>query len=240
VRTSPSWRGTFLVGFTGIRGVVSLVAALSIPEMVDAVPFPDRDLILFVTFAVILATLVGQGTLLPRVIRLLRIDQAGRAENRSNKRSEVTARIAGIEAALRRLAEIETSGAAARLVANLRRAEEDRRVDYVQTGDESIDGAPVADAAGIQLQLVEAERSSINRQYTDGRLSDEARRRIERELDLEDARVRHALESATVEDTGTSDGSPDAGVVGEIGEIGRIAGNELLDGSRDTPPAGAR
>lgn len=238
--TPPSWRGMFLVGFTGIRGVVSLVAALSIPEMVGDAEFPDRDLILFVTFAVILVTLVGQGAALPRLIRLLKIDRAGMAENRANKRNEVTARIAGIQSALDRLAELEKSGASARLVENLRRSEEDRRVDYVQTGDESIEGAPVAEAAAIQLQLVEAERSSINRQYTDGRLSDEARRRIERELDLEDARVRHSCEGATVSDAGVLEETSEAAVIDELGAIGQIAGNERLDGSRDTPPASGR
>jgi hypothetical protein len=55
----------------------------------------------------------------------------------------------------------------------------------------------VADADGIQLKLIAAERASIARQYAAGRLTDEARRRIERELDLEDARVRHAVASAT-------------------------------------------
>jgi hypothetical protein len=52
------------------------------------------------------------------------------------------------------------------------------------------------DAAGIQLQLIAAERASIAAQYAAGKLTDEARRRIERELDLEDARLRHAADSA--------------------------------------------
>ena len=198
----PPWRETFLVGFTGIRGVVSLVAALSIPQTVGAAEFPQRDLILFVTFAVILASLVGQGAALPRIIRLLNIDRAGLKERRANKRGEVAARVAGIQAALDRLGELEAQGAAPRLVSNLRRFHADRRMDYVQTGDETIDGAPVADAAGIQLQLVAAERSSINQQFAAGTLSDEARRRIERELDLEDARVRHAAQSAIVQGVG--------------------------------------
>jgi monovalent cation/hydrogen antiporter len=193
-----------------------LVAALSIPETVGAVEFPERDLILFVTFAVILASLVGQGAALPRIIRLLKIDQAGLEERRSNKRSEVAARVAGIQGALERLGELEAQGAAARLVANLRRFHEDRRIDYVQTGDETIDGAPVADVAGIQLQLVAAERSSINQQFAEGKLSDEARRRIERELDLEDARVRHAADSATVQEYGEGG---DAGQINPGGEI---------------------
>jgi CPA1 family monovalent cation:H+ antiporter len=57
--------------------------------------------------------------------------------------------------------------------------------------------ARVAEAAAIQLQLLAAERASIAAQFAAGKLTDEARRRVERELDLEDARVRHAADSAT-------------------------------------------
>jgi len=195
-RVTPTWQETFLVGFTGIRGVVSLVAALSVPEMVGAEPFPERDLILFVTFCVILVSLVGQGAALPKVIEYLGLDKAGAAEAESAKRNEVTARVAGIRAALDRLKQLMGEGAVARSAANLRRLHEGRLTDFVQTGD-GIDGAPVAEAAGIQLQLVAAERASIASQYAAEKLTDEARRRIERELDLEDARIRHAADSAT-------------------------------------------
>jgi CPA1 family monovalent cation:H+ antiporter len=193
----PPWQETFLLAFTGIRGVVSLVAALSVPEMVGKHEFPDRDLILFVTFCVILTSLVGQGAALPKVIALLKLDQAGRREAESAKRNEVSARVAGIQAALDRLQELERRGAVSRSVASLRRQHEDRRLDFVQTADDAIDGAPVVDAASIQLQLVAAERAGIAAQFAAGNLTDEARRRIERELDLEDARVRHTADSAT-------------------------------------------
>jgi CPA1 family monovalent cation:H+ antiporter len=192
----PRWQETFLVGFTGIRGVVSLVAALSIPALAGEDLFPERDLILFVTFCVILVSLVGQGAALPKVIELLKLDEAGRKEAQAAKRSEVSARIAGIEAALHRLEELEASGVAGRAVANLRRLHEDRRLDFVQTADTSVDGAPAADAAGIQLQLIAAERAGIAAQFAAGKLTDEARRRIERELDLADSMLRHAADSA--------------------------------------------
>jgi CPA1 family monovalent cation:H+ antiporter len=198
-RVSPAWQETFLVGFTGIRGVVSLVAALSIPEMVGAEQFPDRDLILFVTFCVILVSLVGQGAALPTVIEFLGLDKAGVLEMESAKRNEVTARVIGIRAALDRLKQLAgqlDQGDIARSAANLRRLQEDRLADFVQTGDGGIDGTPVAASAGIQLQLVAAERASIAAQYAAEKLSDEARRRIERELDLEDARIRHVADSA--------------------------------------------
>jgi len=191
------WRGTFLVGFTGIRGVVSLVAALSIPQTVGDGAFPERDLILFVTFCVILSSLVGQGGALPMVIRWLGLDRAGVQEAEADKRAEVAARIAGVEAVLHRLDELERERVLSRSAASLRRLHEDRRIDLIQTADAEIEGAPAADAADVQLQLVAAERASIAAQFAAEKLGDEARRRVERELDLEDAWIRHAAESAT-------------------------------------------
>jgi CPA1 family monovalent cation:H+ antiporter len=193
----PTWQETFLVAFTGIRGVVSLVAALSVPELMDGREFPDRNLILFVTFTVIVVSLVGQGATLPKLIRWLKLDVAGRQEAERAKQTEVSARIEAIEAALRRLTELEAEGAMSRSVANLRRLHEERRIDFVLTGDTNYDGAPAADSARIQLQLIEAERVSIAAQFAAGKLTDEARRRIERELDLEDSAVRHSADSAT-------------------------------------------
>jgi CPA1 family monovalent cation:H+ antiporter len=196
-RVRPTWQETFLVGFTGIRGVVSLVAALSVPQMVGDEPFPDRDLILFVTFAVILVSLIGQGGALPKVIKLLKLDVVGRIEAQRAKRGEVSARVEAIDAALELLKELEASGAVDRSVVNLRRLHENRRLDFVQTADVAFDGAPAADSATIQRRLVAAERASIARQFAAGKLTDEARRRIERELDLADSMLRHAADSAT-------------------------------------------
>jgi CPA1 family monovalent cation:H+ antiporter len=196
-RSTLGWRGSFLVGFTGIRGVVSLVAALSIPQTVGDAPFPERDLILFVTFCVILSSLVGQGTALPSVIRKLGLDRTGAQEAEAAKRAEVAARISGVEAVLRRLDELEREHLLSRSAASLRRMHEDRRIDLIQTADSEIEGAPAADAAQVQLQLVAAERASIAAQFAAEKLSDEARRRVERELDLQDAWIRHAADSAT-------------------------------------------
>src|SRR5215470_12279690 len=78
---SPPWQWPFLLAFAGVRGIVSLAAALAIPfTTASGAPFPDRDLILFVTFSVILVTLVGQGLLMPAVVRWLGLVRAGRHE----------------------------------------------------------------------------------------------------------------------------------------------------------------
>lgn len=195
---APPWQYSFLIGFTGIRGVVSLAAALSIPLAVESGgPFPGRDLVLFATFCVILATLVGQGAALPRVIAWLGLDGAGRAEAAEDKRHEVAARIEGVDAVLARLGELERKGAPAAAVAALRRRHRDRRAQFAGTADERVPGSPVVDDAVLEIQLVEAERLALARLYAQDGVTDEARRRIEREFDLEDARVRHAAESAT-------------------------------------------
>ncbi len=194
---APRWQVPFLIGFTGLRGVVSLAAALSIPLEVNGQPFPERGLILFTTFCVIFVTLVGQGTLLPSVIRWLGLADAGASEAVEDKVREVAARIAGVDAALARLDALEAKGAPAPATAALRRRHLDRRTQYEGAASLRVDGNPVADNAMVQLQLNDAERAEITALYLSGAITDEARRRIERELDLEEARIRHAAESAT-------------------------------------------
>ena len=194
---APSWQVPFLIGFTGLRGVVSLAAALSIPLEVDGQPFPERGLILFTTFCVIFVTLVGQGTLLPAVIRWLGLADAGASEAAEDKVREVAARVAGVDAALARLNALEARGVPSAVTAALRRRHLDRRAQFEGTASLRVAGNPVADNAIVQLQLNDAERAQITALYLSGAITDEARRRIERELDLEEARMRHAAESAT-------------------------------------------
>ena len=101
---SPPWQWPFALAFTGVRGIVSLAAALAIPlATANGQPFPDRDLILFLTFAVILVTLVGQGLMLPSVIRALGLAHAGRRERHTDRAEEYEARRQAIEAATERL-----------------------------------------------------------------------------------------------------------------------------------------
>ncbi|QXQ08289.1 Na+/H+ antiporter [Sphingosinicellaceae bacterium] len=193
----PPWGYPFVVGFTGIRGVVSLAAALSIPVTVGGAPFQERGLILFVTFCVIIVTLVGQGSLLPWVIIRLGLNNAGEKEAADAKAREVQARIAGVEAVLAELDNCERLGAPSGAVASLRQRHETRLAEYRGTADDTIDGSPVAEDANVQARLINAERRAVAGAYARDAITDDARRRIERELDLEDARNRHALESAT-------------------------------------------
>ena len=84
---SPPWQQAFVLGFTGVRGVVSLAAALAIPLTIEGgAPFPHRDLILFATFGVIIITLVGQGLTLPAVIRWLGLTITARPSTGASRR----------------------------------------------------------------------------------------------------------------------------------------------------------
>ena len=192
---APQWQSVFVVAFTGIRGVVSLAAALSIPVLANGEPFPHRGLLLLITFSVILVTLVGQGFSLPWVIRKLGIAEYGQREADLDKKKEIAARLASIDAALNRLDSLEAAAATPETVRALRRRSEDRRAYFVAACQDLGAGDVSNAAASLQLQFVDAERGSIADLYHRGDISDEARRRIERELDLEDARIRHAAES---------------------------------------------
>ena len=192
---APPWQETFAIGFTGIRGVVSLAAVLSIPLMSGPAPFPERGLLLLVTFVVILATLVGQGFSFPWVVQKLGLTAMGKREADIAKQREVQARVAGIDAALARLDRLESAGLAPDTVEILRRRHGDRRAYFVAACRDLESGEAVAHSMALQLEFLTAEREAIADLYAKGALEDEARRRIERELDLDESRIRHAAES---------------------------------------------
>jgi monovalent cation/hydrogen antiporter len=180
--------------------VVSLAAALSIPLTLDDRSFPERDLVLFATFLVIAVTLIGLGTTLPSVVRLLGLERAGADEAVRNKRDERAARLEGIDAVLAAVNGCSEMDAPAFALDALRRRHTDRRTHLATTADDSTPDDPVAATSALELRLVNVERAAIARAYAENRLTDEARRRIERELDLEEARIRHALASASAAD----------------------------------------
>ncbi|WP_297296159.1 Na+/H+ antiporter [uncultured Methylovirgula sp.] len=193
-RRALPWKHDIFIGFTGIRGVVSLAAALSIPFMVDGAPFPQRDVVLIITFAVILATLVGQGLSLPFVVRKLGLDVEGRRELATAKDREIRARVAGVEAALAQLNGVGSDGISSGTMRVLKNRQRDRR-DTLISALKRVDDQ-YEDWLKVQLSLIEAERRKIAELYDKDAITDEARRRIERELDLEDARARHAYDSS--------------------------------------------
>lgn len=191
---SPPWQWPFAIAFTGVRGIVSLAAALAIPfAIASGEPFPDRDLILFLTFCVILVTLVCQGLLLPQVIRALGLAHAGHHERRNDRVEEQQARRLAIEAVIGQLEQLVSDrGLSDEVVEPLRfrHGARLRHVSHKNDGDD--DHRKLTEVQDeIELLLIAAERQQINELFRSGKLKDEARRRIERELDLREADLRN-------------------------------------------------
>jgi CPA1 family monovalent cation:H+ antiporter len=188
---SPPWQWPFVLGFTGVRGIVSLAAALAIPlAMDDGRPFPDRNLILFLTFSIILVTLVGQGLMLPALIRVLGLANAGERELQADRTEQRLARRHAIEAALVRLDELAVElGLPDNVVRPLRAEHRNRLSHFEHTPERAASHQHTIAPDEIELLLIAAERERINELYRQGTLRDEARRRLEREFDLREANL---------------------------------------------------
>ena len=185
----PPWQHPFLLAFTGIRGIVSLAAALAIPFTVaDGSPFPHRDLILILVFTVIFVTLVGEGLTLPAVVRALGLADAGRREKQTEREEEFKVRRRAVEAAIERLEALTESRKLPEPVVGPIRAHQRNRLEHVEYRKDGDERHKKAAELGddIELSLIEAERDLVNSLYRSGELKDEGRRRIERELDLRD------------------------------------------------------
>jgi monovalent cation/hydrogen antiporter len=186
---APPWQAPFFLAFTGVRGVDSLAVALAIPyTMLNGQPFPHRDLILFVTFGVIIITLVGQGSMLPYVVRWLGLSRLGKQEHKDEIKAELRARHAALKQVKRRLEKvIKNCGLPADAIEHLRTRHESRLQILPTNLTEGLDH--MRQTAKIKTALIEAERDFIYKLLRDGKITDEARRRIEYELDLEEASV---------------------------------------------------
>jgi CPA1 family monovalent cation:H+ antiporter len=179
----PPWQWPALLSWVGIRGAVSLVAALALPN-----DFPDRELIIFLTFSVIVATLVLQGLTLPALIRLLRVSDDGGAE-----REDAKARVRAAEAALARLEELLGEGSvhpktAERLRGSLgfRRDRFRARLDY---GDDGVIEEQSLAYQRVMRELLDAERAALLALRNDRVIDDNVMQRVQRDLDLEAARL---------------------------------------------------
>jgi CPA1 family monovalent cation:H+ antiporter len=185
---APQWQLVFVIAFTGVRGAVSLAAALALPfTLPGGEGFPYRDLILFVSFGVILITLVGLGLGLPLVVKLLGIGQAGRDEHLAEHEAEIAARRQALDAALASLDALTDDRELSDEVVKLLRARHETRSSQLP---QSLDpDAHDVSATGTRLtrELIATERQFIHALLRDGKITDESRRRIERDLDLEEA-----------------------------------------------------
>jgi CPA1 family monovalent cation:H+ antiporter len=192
----PAPAHVFVVAWAGMRGAVSLAAALALPR-----DFPERDLMIFLTFAVILATLVGQGLTLPMLLRRLGVSAADDGEV---AREHAIARGAANEAALRTLGRLADDWPDHRPLID--RVVEDvrHRASHQPIGAVAGDAGTRADGTGgpvsgedterhehlaILGAVIAAQREAVIRLRDVGDIGDEVLRRIERELDLEELRL---------------------------------------------------
>lgn len=179
----PPWQWPALLSWVGIRGAVSLVAALALPN-----DFPDRQLIVFLTFAVIVATLVLQGLTLPGLIRLLGVSDDGRAEH-----EEAKARIKAAEAALARLEElVAEDGVRPDTAERLRGAFTFRANRFRARFDEQDDGSIEEQSIAYQRvlrELLAAEQAALLALRNERLIDDNVAQRVQRDLDLEAARL---------------------------------------------------
>lgn len=183
-----AWRPVFALAFTGVRGVVSLAVALAIPlTIAGGEPFPHRDLILFLSFSVIIATLVGEGLLIPWVVRWLGLDEVRVREVAVENEQELAARVETAEVSLARLAAIGREGQVGDdVLRRLRHRLEDRQAHWMASGGTAGDFEA---SNAIEQDLIGEERDHIFDLLRRGDITDEARRHLEHELDLEEARL---------------------------------------------------
>ena len=186
---SPPWQYPAAISWMGLRGAVSLAAALSVPAVTSSgAPFPDRDLVIYLAFSVIIATLVFQGLSLPAVIRLLGLEADGLDE-----KEEAKARIKAAKAALARLEELAGEDwVNDDTVERMRGAYGFRMRRFAARFDQADDGEVELRSQSYQrlrLELLMAERQSLVDLRRDGTISDEVMRRVERDLDLEISRL---------------------------------------------------
>jgi monovalent cation/hydrogen antiporter len=185
-RVGPGER--FVVGWSGMRGAVSLAAALALPISAAGQGFPDRDLIIFLTFIVILVTLVVQGLSLPVIIR-----RFVTGEDDQDDREELQARLGATKAALDRLEELaEEDWTRSDTMDRLRGLYEYRKKRFAARGgmveDDGYEDRSLA-YQRLTHELLAAQRRAIVRLRNEGAISSEVMRRVERDLDLEESRL---------------------------------------------------
>lgn len=186
---APPVNRAAVVAWAGMRGAVSLAAALAVPLTTNAGDsFPQRDLIVFLTFCVILGTLVFQGLTLPMLINVLGIEA-----DHLDEKEEAKARIKAADAAIARLSELESEDWVRDDTAErLRGLYGFRRNRFASRFDRDDDGAIEEQSLSYQRlrrELLDAERSELVNLRRNGVISSDVERRLHRDLDLEDARL---------------------------------------------------
>src|SRR5450830_604107 len=172
---APPWQNPFLLSFTGVRGVVSLAAALAIPyALANGQQFPHRELLQYVTFGVIIVTIVGQGLMLPAVVRWLGLTHLGKKERKDEIKHELHARKAALKQVEKRLEKaIKNCGLPAEAIEHLRTRNQSRVQILPVNLTEGLDH--MRQTAKIKIELIEAEREFVYQLLREGKITDEAR-----------------------------------------------------------------
>jgi len=177
--------------WSGMRGAVSLAAALAIPLVTDTgEAFPGRDLILFLTFSAILATLVLQGLTLGPLIAWLRLE----GDDKADTLVELKARLEGAHAALKRLEQLRKDELVSPSAEERMREYLEERIQRYESGLQ--EGGPTQEYSesssswrNWRRELLAAEREAVVSLRDGGEISPEVMRRIQRDLDLEESRI---------------------------------------------------
>jgi CPA1 family monovalent cation:H+ antiporter len=186
-RIGEGWGERVAIGWSGMRGAISLAAALTVPLDV-----PERPEILLITFGVILVTLVGQGLTLPLVLRALRLPTTD-----AMTPDEAVAQLETAQAALDRLDELEAAGEAdpdqAERLRDVYRAR--FAICMAVLADAPVPEADAArrrvrDYTGLRRDVISVERAALLQMRNDGRIAPDVMREVERDLDLQETRLR--------------------------------------------------
>jgi CPA1 family monovalent cation:H+ antiporter len=185
----PRPRAVAIVGWCGMRGVVSLAAALAVPlELLPGVPFPGRDVILFCTFCTILGTLVLQGLTLEPLLRLFGIESDDSSVN-----EERTARVELVRAALAKLEELGDERVCSIEEVRSTEAVYRARLAVLENQEELRQQMRAADRASlarnVQLQVLEAQKLKLLALRDDHTINDATQLRLQMELDLDEMRL---------------------------------------------------
>lgn len=187
---SPGWKGPLLVGFAGMRGVVSLAAAFSVPLLTPThEAFPYRNLILFITFVVILVTLVGQGLVLPWLIRFAKITEIDAVRHAGEQEADLQIRLKN--ASLRLLSEKHARHLEENeLVANLRsQLESDIKLTEQRMDSFDCQMSEMEDYQLVLTDVIREQREELIRLRATLQFSDEVIRKQADQLDLDEARL---------------------------------------------------
>jgi CPA1 family monovalent cation:H+ antiporter len=189
--TGVDWRERLLVGWSGMRGAVSLALALSLPLQLDEGSFPERDLLIYLTAAVIVSTLVLQGLTFPRLIRALGLN-AGRVWSPD----EAIARLEAAQTALDALEDLEAKreGETDPAIERLREQYQARFARCVAAiegeGQAVAIEDPLREYSRLRRELIAIERRKLLQLRNQGRINGDVFRVIQRDLDLDEARLR--------------------------------------------------